>query len=264
MTHTSSVAVVTGAGRGIGRAVAERLAGSGHTVVAIARSVDELDAVAGACGAIPLRLDVSDPSAVADAWDWIGTHVGTPSLLVNNAGIAGATGSTWTHEPGDWWKVFEVNVFGTFLMSRAALPSMIAVRRGRIVNVASNAAFYPIDADDDVAINTAYMASKAAIVRFTEALAGEIAGSGLQAFVLSPGMVKTDMTAGVFDDYWDAPDLWSPPELTAELIECIDSGELDAMSGRYIHAARDDWRTMGDRTEQLLADDLHTLRVRSN
>jgi 3-oxoacyl-[acyl-carrier protein] reductase len=264
MTNNPSIAVVTGAGRGIGRAITERLTASDHTVVAIARSADELDAVAVACGAVPLSLDVSDPAAVADAWAWITANIGSPSLLVNNAATSGAIGLTWEHAPADWWRVFEVNVFGTFLTSRAALPGMIAAGTGRIVNLASNAAFYPIEADDDVAINAAYMASKAAVIRFTEALAGEIAGSGLQAFAVSPGMVKTDMTAGVFDEYWDAPDLWSPPELTAELVEFIDSGALDALSGRYIHAARDDWRTMGVHAEQLLADDLHTLRMRSN
>jgi NAD(P)-dependent dehydrogenase (short-subunit alcohol dehydrogenase family) len=263
MTKPASVAVVTGATRGIGRAIAERLAGSGHTVVAIGRSAEQLDIVTRACGAVPLTLDVSDPSAVADAWGWIESTVGAPSLLVNNAGIAGSPARTWEHAPSDWWTVFEVNVLGTFLMCRAAVPTMTSSGGGRIVNLASNAAFYPIEPDDAIAISSAYMASKAAVIRFTEALAGEIASSGLQAFAVSPGMVKTDMTAGVFDDYWDDPELWSPPGLTAELVEFIASGALDGLSGRYIHASRDDWRTMGERASALLADDLHTLRVRT-
>lgn len=100
--------------------------------------------------------------------------------------------------------------------------------------------------------------------RSVAVVTGASRGTGVTAFAISPGAVKTDMTAGVFAAEWNDPDLWSPPELTADLIAHIDSGALDALSGRYIHAARDDWRTMGSRADEISQSDLHTLRVRTD
>ena len=94
-------------------------------------------------------------------------------------------------------------------------------------------------------------------------MAGETAASGVQVFAISPGMVKTDMTAAIFAEAWDDPELWSPPELTVDLVEFIDSGALDSLSGRYIHAARDDWRSLPGRSADVLANDEFALRVRS-
>jgi len=258
------VAVVTGASRGIGRAITERLAASGHRVVAVGRSRTQLDEVAERTGAVPLVLDVSDASAVADALAQVEADLGTPSLLVNNAGVAGTSGPTWEQDPADWWRVFEVNVLGAFLCSRAVLPGMVARGSGRIVNVSSNAAFFRVDDDAEGLINSAYMASKAALIRFTEAVAAEGDASGVRAFAISPGMVKTDMTAEIFADEWDEPDLWSSPALTADLVAFIDSGALDGLSGRYIHAANDDWRTLAGRAQDIVAHDLHSLRVRTD
>jgi 3-oxoacyl-[acyl-carrier protein] reductase len=263
MRNSPRIAVVTGASRGIGRAVTERLAADGFRVVAIGRSVELLGEVAAGSGALPHVLDVSDAAAVTDAWAQIESEFGVPDLLVNNAGVSGASGRTWEHEPADWWRVFEINVLGTFLMSRAAVPGMLARGSGRIVNVSSNAAFFPVGDDNDGVINSAYMASKAAVIRLTESLAGETAQSGVRVFAISPGTVKTDMTAIPFAAEWDDPDLWSSPELTADLIEFIASGALDALSGRYIHAARDDWRALGHGSADAIAQDLHALRVRS-
>ena len=120
------VAVVTGASRGIGRAVTERLTTSGRRVVAVGRSREQLDEVAERTGAVPLVLDVTDPDAVAEALAQVAADLGTPSLLVNNAGVAGTSGPTWEQDPADWWRVFEVNVLGAFLCSRAVLPGMVA------------------------------------------------------------------------------------------------------------------------------------------
>jgi NAD(P)-dependent dehydrogenase (short-subunit alcohol dehydrogenase family) len=149
-------------------------------------------------------------------------------------------------------------------MSRAALPSMLSRGSGRIVNISSNAAFFPVGDDNDGGIGSAYMASKAAVIRFTEALAGETARGGVQVFATSPGTVKTDMTAVLFAEDWDDPDLWSPPELTADFVEYVASGALDGLSGRYLHAARDDWRALGASPDKVLAEDTHALRVRTS
>ncbi len=258
----SPPAVVTGASRGIGRVVAERLASSGRVVIAIARSQDSLEQLAATCGVVPMAMDVSDRAAVTETWTRIGREFGAPALVVNNAGFAGAAGPTWQQDPETWWRVFEVNVLGSFLMCRAALPLMIEAGGGRIVNVSSNAAFFPAWTDNDGLINAAYMSSKAALVRFTEALAGEAEPSGVRAFAVSPGMVKTEMSAGIFTDEWNDPEIWSPPELTAELVEFIDSGALDVLTGRYIHAANDDWRALAVAPADVLEHDRLTLRVR--
>jgi 3-oxoacyl-[acyl-carrier protein] reductase len=255
------VAVVTGASRGIGRVVAGRLASS-HLVVAIGRDRSLLEELSAQTGAVALVLDVSDPAAVSAVFADIEALHGGPSLLVNNAGISGPPGSTAEVDPTAWWRVFEVNVLGTFLCTRAVLPAMISRGSGRIVNVASNAAFYPVFDDDDRALGAAYMASKAAVIRFTEALAGETLAAGMAAFAISPGTVKTDMTATAFADDWDDADLWASPELTADLVELIASGALDVLSGRYLHARYDDPLLLVEQAAEIIAADTHVLRVR--
>jgi 3-oxoacyl-[acyl-carrier protein] reductase len=262
MADLGQVAVVTGAGRGIGRVVAERLAASGFRVAAVGRSAEPLAELSAASGAFAVELDVSDAPAVARAWARIESEVGVPTLLVNNAGLGGVSKQSWEQEPADWWRVFEVNVLGAYLVSRAALPSMLAGGAGRIVNVSSNAAFFP--AAGDTGISSAYMASKAALIRFTEALAGEVAGSGVTVLAISPGTVKTDMAAAIFAEEWDDPDFWSPPELTADLVEFVATGALDALSGRYVHAANDDWRALASRPAEVLQNDWNALRVRTS
>lgn len=148
-------------------------------------------------------MDVVDASAVSAAVANLEREVGPIDLLVNNAGPSGAGGPTWQKDPAAWWRVFEVNVLGAFLCARAVLPKMCARGSGRIVNVASNAAFNAIGDDFGARIDSAYLASKAALVRLTEALAAEARGRAVYVFAISPGMVKTDMTAPIFPDLWD-------------------------------------------------------------
>jgi len=261
----SGAALVTGAGRGIGAAIAARLAADGRPVAIAARNVDELAVVAETTGALPIPLDVTDADAVASAVARVERELGPVELLVSNAGLAGTGGPTWQKEPSAWWRVVEVNLLGTFLCARAVLPGMCERGAGRIVNVSSNSAFFPLGGDDwGGRIDSAYQASKAAVIRLTEALAAEARPYGVSAFVISPGMVKTAMTEPIFDDVWDDPELWTPAERTAALVSFLGSGALDRLSGRYIHAARDDWEAMPGRIDELLAGDLNTLRLRTS
>jgi 3-oxoacyl-[acyl-carrier protein] reductase len=256
------VAVVTGASRGIGRALTERLTAAGQTVVAIGRSAVDLDEVAAQTGAVPLVLDVSDPAAVEMTFARILSDVGVPDLLVNNAGVSGGSGMTWELPQPDWWQVLEVNLRGTYLCTRAVLPGMMARGSGRIINLSSGAATFPVGLDNDGVLTSAYMASKAAVNRFTEAVAGECFRAGVRAFAISPGMVKTDMTAGVFADLWDDADTWTPMEKSLDLIADLDAGLVDALSGRYIRAAVDDWRALAARADEVIALDTNALRLR--
>ena len=253
---------MTGAGRGIGRALVQRLTSTGSAVVAIGRNTSGLEQVAHETGAFPIVLDVSNPAAVEEAFGRIAVDHGVPDLLVNNAGISGGSGLTLDMTPEAWWEVLEINVRGTYLCSRQVLPGMIARGSGRIINLSSGAATFPIGLDNDGTITSAYMASKAAVNRFTEALAGECFDAGVRVFAMSPGMVKTDMTAEVFADLWDDAETWTPVETSLDLITDLDSGMLDPLSGRYFRAAVDDWRSIATRSDEVIALDTNVLRLR--
>lgn len=253
--------MVTGASRGIGRALTERLTSAGSTVVAIGRGQNDLADVARQTGAVPVVLDVTEPEAVADAFGRVIEEHGVPDLLVNNAAISGGSGLSWELEQDAWWRVLEINVRGTYLCSRAVLPAMMERGSGRIINLSSGAATYPVGLDNDGTLTSAYMASKAAVNRFTEALAGECFDAGVRVFAMSPGMVKTDMTAGVFAEQWDDEDTWTPMHKSLDLITDLDSGMLDRLSGRYFRAAIDDWRALAQRADEVIARDTSVLRV---
>jgi NAD(P)-dependent dehydrogenase (short-subunit alcohol dehydrogenase family) len=263
MSAASRVALVTGASQGIGRVVASQLATSGFAVAAAARSVEQLQELQEQTGALPVPLDVTDAAAVGKAVARVESQLGPIDLLVNNAGVSGRSGVSWELDDAEWWRVIEVNLLGSFLCSRAVMPGMVARRTGRIVNVSSYAAFFPVGPDLAGVINSAYMASKAAVVRFTEALAAEARPAGVQVFAISPGTVKTEMTATTFADQWDEDGFWSRPESTADLIEFIASGALDRLSGRYIHATADDWQALAARDAEILERDLLALRLRT-
>ncbi len=231
-------------------------------VVAIGRNTTDLDRLAQETGAVPVVLDVADPSAVEMIFGRIEAEHGVPDLLVNNAGISGGSGLTWNLAPESWWEIFEINVRGTYLCSRSLLPAMMSRGSGRIINLSSGAATFPVGLDNDGTLTSAYMASKAAVNRFTEALAGECFDSGVRVFAMSPGMVKTDMTAEVFGHLWDDADTWTPVGKSLDLITDIDSGMLDQLSGRYIRAAVDDWRSLAGRADEVIALDTNALRLK--
>jgi 3-oxoacyl-[acyl-carrier protein] reductase len=171
---------------------------------------------------------------------------------VNNAGIAIWEESAWELEPEEWWHVLEVNVLGVYLCCRAVLPGMIARRGGRIVNVASGAAYLP------GSTSTAYAASKAAVHRFSETLAAQLEPHGIPVFSISPGLVRTDLIGDRMGD--DAP--WTPPELAPRLVRALASGRLDALSGRYLHAEHDDIDDVEARAAEIVAADLNAIRLR--
>jgi len=231
------------------------------TVVAIGRTSSNLDQVAQETGAHPFVLDVRDPAAVEEVFGRLAVEHGVPDLLVNNAGISGGSGLTWALAQEAWWEVLEINVRGTYLCTRAVLPAMMSRGSGRIINLSSGAATYPVGLDNDGTLTSAYMASKAAVNRFTEALAGECYETGVRVFAISPGMVKTDMTAAGFPDQWDDDETWTPVEKCLDLITDLDSGMLDQLSGRYLRAAVDDWRSLAARADEVIALDTNVLRL---
>jgi 3-oxoacyl-[acyl-carrier protein] reductase len=246
------VALVTGGGRGIGRGIALELAGAGMKVAVSARTGEQVEETAAEIGGLAIAGDVSKREDVERMVAETERELGPVDLLVANAGIAAWEDDAWELEPERWWHVLEVNLLGVYLCCRTVIPGMLERGRGRIVNMASGAAYLP------GSTSTAYAASKAGVHRFSEVLANQLAGR-IPVFSMSPGLVKTAMTEDEFPP--DAP--WTPPELAPRLVRAMAEGRLDALSGRYLHAEHDaDLDSLEQRAEEIVADDLNAIRLR--
>jgi 3-oxoacyl-[acyl-carrier protein] reductase len=244
------VALVTGGGRGIGASIARELAEAGMRVAVTGRTREQVEAVAWQLGGLALVGDVSE---WADVESWVRhteSELGPIDLLVANAGIGNQEGATWEVPVEAWWHILEVNVLGVHLCCRAVIPGMLERNAGRIVITGSGAAYLPGTRQ------TAYPASKAAVCRYGETLAAELAGR-VPVFFFSPGLVRTDMTSEFGDD---AP--WTPPELAPRLVRVLASGRADALAGRYLHAEHDDIEGLIPRADEIAASDVNAIRLR--
>lgn len=190
------VAVITGAGRGIGRAIALAFVERGFDVALLGRTQDDLVAAAAEIlervprrRALVLPCDVSRDADVHHARDRVLAELGAPNVVVNNAGVVVRARVEDTSEHA-WDHVMDVNLKGAFLVTRAFLPAMCDRGFGRVVNMSS------ISATLGTARLSAYCASKWGLVGFTKALAEELRGSGLQAVAILPGSVDTSMLHG--------------------------------------------------------------------
>jgi 3-oxoacyl-[acyl-carrier protein] reductase len=187
------VALITGGGRGIGRAIALAYARAGADIVLVSRTRSELEKVAAEVEetgqkSLIIEADVSKPEdvarMVADSLDAFGRI----DILVNNAGIA-LPNTVLETSLEDWQTTMAVNMTGVFLCSQAVFKHMVDRRQGKIINISSGSGVR------GSAGNAAYSASKAGVVAFTEALAGEAWAAGIRANVICPGPIKTDMVA---------------------------------------------------------------------
>ncbi len=186
MALQGRVALVTGGGRGIGRAVARRLAAEGARVIVSGRRVAELEATAAEIRGIALPLDVADRQALAPFLDALAREAGPVDILVNNAGIAESSPFDRTDD-ARWDRILEVNATAPFRLCRALVPGMIARGWGRVVMMASNAGV------SGYAYTAAYCASKHAMVGLMRAMAAEVAKTGVTVNAVCPGWVATDM-----------------------------------------------------------------------
>jgi 3-oxoacyl-[acyl-carrier protein] reductase len=252
-SELSGAALVTGGGRGIGRSTALELAEAGMNVAVSARTRAQVETVAAEAGGLAIEADVSRREDVERMVAETERALGPIELLVANAGVALWEEKAWEAEPQEWWRVLEVNVLGVYLCCRAVIPGMLERGRGRIVITGSGAAYLP------GSTSTAYAASKAAVWRFGNVLAEQLRPHAIPVFVISPGLVKTKMTADSFGA--DAP--WTPPELAPRLVRELASGRLDALTGRYIHAEHDaDLEGLARRADEIVANDLNAIRLR--
>ncbi|MDI2126680.1 SDR family NAD(P)-dependent oxidoreductase [Yinghuangia seranimata] len=254
----STTALVTGAGRGIGRAVAERLAAEGLAVAVLGRSRESLTDVLDALGdarATAVIADVTDPKAVAAAVAEAEDTLGPLDLVVNNAGrIDQAEVPFWEADLDQWWTVVEANLRGVVNVDHAVLPRMVARRHGRIVNLSSGFAVGP---DPHY---SAYTTSKTAALRLTDTIAGPLADHGITVFDISPGAVATDMTAGM--DIFRGKTDWYDLNLFLNAVVAVAEGHLDPLSGRFLHAGKDDLITLATRAAELKAKDARRLHLR--
>jgi NAD(P)-dependent dehydrogenase (short-subunit alcohol dehydrogenase family) len=274
----ASVALVTGGGRGFGRILAEGLAEAGVAVGLVARSADELDesvevieASDGVAAAV--TADVTDERAIAAAISELRRRLGPIDLLVNNAGTEGPVGPAWEVDPGSWWNAIEVNLRGTFLCSRLALPDMVARRRGRIVNITSHAGVYRWPTV------SAYSVSKAAVVKLTENLAAETRRDGVSVFAVHPCLLPIGLSARAMagsaskNSYQSKIDAWVRNELArgrgadpargVHLIVRLASGRYDELSGRQL-SVDDDLDALVARIDDVRERELYVLGLQSS
>ena len=218
----NQVAVVTGAGRGIGRAIALKFANEGADVVVVSRTVENSEKVAAEIRALgrkawALAVDVSDSAAVTAAADKIIADCGKVDILVNNAGVT-RDGLLMRMSDADWDTVLNTNLKGAFHFTRAFFRSFAKQRAGRIINISSVIGLIGNPGQSN------YAASKAGLIGFTQSCAKELAGRGVTVNAIAPGFIETDMTAELSE------------ELKANILRVIPLGKLGAADD-IAHAA---------------------------
>lgn len=263
------VALITGGGRGIGRAIARAYAAEGAVLALAARTDAELQATANEiraefCSEVAtvvtdVRYREQVESAVAHATD----RLGPIDVMVNNAGNTGEIGPLWKLDPERWANVISVHVLGTYYGCRAVIPGMLERGRGRIVNMSG------VGGPND----TSYDAAKTAIVNLTENLSVELSGTGITVNAISPGSIHTRMWEEVRDMAQAAGDMemyekgvqvtsggGASIERAAELAVLLGSDDCGELSGRLIRAALDTYEEIPDRVDEIMASDALLLR----
>ena len=267
---TGQVAIVTGGGRGLGQAIAQTLAQASAVVVVAARSAAQLGETVALIEqqggrALAFEVDITDQETVQQMVAEVEQTLGAVDLLVNNAGVITPLGPIWEVDAEAWWRCLDVNLRGSFLCTRAVLPSMIARRRGRILNMASHAGLKAI------AYVSAYVTSKTALIRFTENVAVETQEYGISAFAIVPGTVRTTMTDYLYNS--EAGQKWipwvqqffdegldDPMDQVTRLVLALASGQADALSGCTISIA-DDLTELVKQALTIKQEALHTLKM---
>ncbi len=212
---TGKVALITGASRGIGQAIAEAYAASGAKVVLSSRKQEGLDAVAEAIrskggDALPIAAHTGSDEAVQAVVAQAAEAYGGIDIVVNNAATNPHFGGMMTAEESHWDKIFDVNVKGYFRIVKACVPSMKARGGGKVINMASIAGLKP------QAMMGVYCVSKAAVLMMTEVLAVELASDNIQVNAIAPGFVKTKFSQAI----------WGTPAIHDAVMKTIPQGRM--------------------------------------
>lgn len=270
-------AIITGANRGFGKAIACAFVREGAHLLLVARDETLLQSV---CNGLLERRSWegqhvdhlgADVSLVTDveaikrkALSVFPRHI---DILVNNAGIYGPIGTVEDVDWDEWVLTVQVNLFGTVSLCRAIIPIMRQQGYGKIINLSGGGATSPLPRI------SAYAASKAAVVRFTETIAAELRGTGIDVNAIAPGALNTRLLDQVLEagpekvgqDLYERSERQKkdggvPLEIPAQLAVFLGSSESDGITGRLISAVWDDWRSLPGRLDQLTDSDVYTLR----
>ncbi len=274
-TLAGRVAVVTGASRGLGRAIAEALWREGASLLLVARGEAALRELAQALTAARSDdtqrahvcvADLADPAAPAHIAAAALARFGAVDVLVNDAALVGPIGLLWQTDARSWDTTIRVNLVAPVDLCRRLVPGMIARGCGRIVNVSGGGATTPLPRF------SAYGTAKAGLARFTETLALELAGTGVEVNGLSPGPLDTAMHAEIRAAGEAAGEAMSrlarevlssgdaPLARAAALAVFLASPASRGISGRLVSAVWDPWHSLADRVDELARTDVYTLR----
>lgn len=271
MILKDQAALVTGGSQGIGKAIVRRLLEEGARVAFCARNTDDLCTAAAELSGIgpdlfPFEADITDEVQVEKFVAATLERFALIDILVNNAGIYGPIGPVWENDPRHWQEAVMVNLVGPFLVCRAVIPAMIRAGRGKIINMSGGGAASPFPRF------SAYAVSKAALVRFTETLALELANHNIQVNAVAPGFVATRLHQQTLEAGERAgPEFLRntrdqlakggvDPAIPAALVAFLASEKANRITGKFIHSVWDDWAGFEGHVDEISTTDLYTLR----
>ena len=193
----NKVVIITGAGSGIGKETAQRMIDNGAKVALWDYNQETLDSIQNKLGknSLSVNVDVSNEVSVKNAADKVRNNLGTPSILVNCAGVAGINASIEKTDPNEWRRVININLTGTFLCCREIIADMVNNGYGRIINIASVAGK---EGNPNAAH---YSASKSGVITFTRSLGKELAETGVLVNCITPAVIETEMLSQVSDEH---------------------------------------------------------------
>lgn len=268
-------AIITGASRGFGRALAEKFVAEGASVVLCARGLGDLEQLAGKLLAvagpsqqvITVKADMSNFEDIQYLVETAIRALSRIDILVNNAGVYGPKGVIEEVDWKEWVHAFEINLLGTVFACRNLLPYMKKNGYGKIINLSGGGATAPLPRI------SAYAASKAAVVRLTETLSEECRGTGIDVNAVAPGALNTRLLDEILEAgpekvgrafYEKSLQQYRTGGTSlsrgAELCAFLASPDSDGISGKLISAVWDSWETLPRRLEELAAGDIYTLR----
>lgn len=271
MKLKDKVAIITGAGRGIGRGIVDAFAKEGARLVLVSRTLSQVEEAAQearnlGADAIALTVDVADTDDVQRMVEQARNRFSRIDILVNNAAILGPVGPLQANDMRHWAETMRINVTGLALCCHAVLPAMIEQGGGKIINLSGAGVTQPSET------LSAYGTSKAAVIRFTETLAIEMRQHDIFVNALGPGQIDTTLLDPMAsDDSMIAPEMQSHVrntksgrgaslESAVALAVWLASSDSDGLSGRMVSSTQDGWQNLASRIPEIMESDRYTLR----